>query len=170
MCLMYREKDKAIPHFAYHETMDLKLSAVHNFPDPHSTQQGTFFQFLKATKAWVRAIISRELKELKEVVSEALSDSIYLEALGHEEAAQKEKADVSRLANVAKRHMAEKALQWNLEDMMDQISYVDEEAAMAAGMGCITPKLKRLRGTAGPGEGWAKEAMTGATGTGGGGC
>ena len=43
-------------------------------------------------------------------------------------------------------------------------------AAMAAGMGCITPKLKRLRGTAGPGEGWAKEAMTGATGTGGGGC
>ena len=132
MCLMYREKDKAIPQFAYHETMDLKLSAVHNFPDPHSTQQGTFFQFLKATKAWVRAIISRELKELKEVVSEALSDSIYLEALGHEEAAQKEKADVSRLANVAKRHMAEKALQWNLEDMMDQISYVDEEAAMAA--------------------------------------
>ena len=87
MCLMYREKDKAIPQFAYHETMDLKLSAVHNFPDPHSTQQGTFFQFLKATKAWVRAIISRELKELKEVVSEALSDSIYLEALGHEEAA-----------------------------------------------------------------------------------
>ena len=124
LSLMYRQRDQVRPQLAY-----TPLVPKHNiFPTP-AMSSSTFAKFLKCDKVWARSIIVRQLNELKMVVSEMLSDVGLLEALGHVEDAERERTEIDRLVSLTRKSLAEKALNWNLEDMLDDIAFEVEASA-----------------------------------------
>ena len=124
LSLMYRQRDQVLPQLAY-----TPLVPKHNiFPTP-TMPSSTYAKFMKCDKVWTRSIIVRQLNELKMVVSEMLSDVALLEALGHVEDAERERKEIKNLVSLTRKSLAEKALDWNLEDMLDDIAFEVEVSA-----------------------------------------
>ena len=135
--LMYRSKVSIRPTFAYSKSIqDEEWNNVlqHRMPTVVSSSRRKnnekdilkFTQFLRCTKEYMNSILTKEIQTLHKVVEEAKQDANFLAIIGRHEDSIKENELILHLHSVGMQIFAEKALRWELHELIAVISNHNE--------------------------------------------
>ena len=135
--LMYRGKGSIRPAFAYSRTIqDEEWDKVVQYRMPTVVSSCRrknnekdilkYTQFLRCTKEYMKSMLTKEIQLLHKVVEEAKQDANFLAIIGRHEDSIKENQLILHLHSVGMQIFAEKALRWELHELIATITDQNE--------------------------------------------